>query len=326
MYHRIVVPLDGTAFSEYALPYAVGLAQRSGAKLELCHVHVHQDRNPDFAALTPYQFQQCVAAEYEYDSDSEARETDALEQLAARLQEGSSIPVTTRALSGRVDGAIQHEAEAAVADLVVMATHARGGFARVRLGSVADRLVRRLDIPVLLLQPGEHPVPPEFTGFRRALVPLDGSPFSEQVLAQSIPLLRASGARPRLLHVIAPLLGPARRGGEAPEERIIQRRADAVSYLEGQARTLAAEGIEADREVVVDRSAAAAILAAAADPDMDVLVMATHGRGGVTRLLMGSVADQVLRHCRKPLLLYRPRPIGTLRQEQLQDAFLVYGH
>ena len=174
MYHRIVVPFDGTAFSEHALPFAVSIAERSGANLELCHVHVHQDRNPDFAALTPYQFQHCVDAEYDFDADSAEHETSALEELAARVRASTHVVVTTRTLTGRVDGAIRHEAETAVADLVVMATHARSGFARVRLGSVADQLVHSLNIPVLLVQPGAEPAAGPFTGFRRALIPLDG--------------------------------------------------------------------------------------------------------------------------------------------------------
>jgi nucleotide-binding universal stress UspA family protein len=325
MYHRIVVPLDGTAFSEFALPYAIQLAERSGANLELCHVHVHQDRNPDFAALTPYQFQHCVDAEYDFDATATARETEALEEVAARVRAQTSVVVTTRTLTGRVDGAIRQEAETAVADLVVMATHARGGFARVRLGSVADRLVQSLKIPILLIQPGDVTSPPAFNGFQRVLIPLDGSPFSEQVLERSIPLLKAAGGKPVLLHVVAPMLGPARRTGLPPDVRTIQRREDAIAYLEQQAQRLVAEGLEPEILAVVDRSAATAILAAATEQNMDVLVMATHGRGGVSRLLVGSVADQVLRNCQKPIMLFRPQPVGTPRTD-LQDAFMIYGH
>jgi nucleotide-binding universal stress UspA family protein len=121
------------------------------------------------------------------------------------------------------------------------------------------------------------------------------------------------------------MLGPARRSGETLDGRAIQRREDAILYLQGQARTLADQGITADLETVVDRNAADAILAAAAAPDVDVLVMATHGRGGLSRLIVGSVTDQVLRRCRKPMLLYRPRPVEVPTQD-LRDAFLVYGH
>lgn len=325
MYHRIVVPLDGTAFSEYALPYAMRLAERSGANLELCHVHVHQDRNPDFAALTPYQFQHCVDAEYEFDAEAAGHESEALDAVAARVQAGTSAVVTTRSLSGRVGDAIRQEAESAVADLVVMATHARSGFARVRLGSVADRLVHSLNIPLLLVQPGAAPSPPPFEGFRRVLIPLDGSPFSEQVLARSIPLLKASGGKPVLLHVVSPMLGPARRTGTPAGGRIIQRREDAVAYLEVQARVLIAQGFEPELHALVDRNAATAIMGLAEQEDLDALVMATHGRGGLTRLLVGSVADQVLRQCHKPIMLYRPQPADTPRAE-LQDAFMIYGH
>lgn len=325
MYHRIIVPLDQSPFSEYAIPYAARIAESSGAILELCHVHVHHDRNPDFAALTPYQYQHCVDAEYEFDAEFAQREAEYLDEVAGRVRGSTSAVVTTRMLNGHVDGAIRHEAEAAVADLVVMSTHARSGFARVRLGSVADQLVHSLSMPILLLQPGEAAAPPAFTGFRRALIPLDGSPFSEQVLHHSIPLLKATGARPWLLHVVSPLLGPARRTGHPEDIRTIQRREDAVAYLTVQAATLKEAGLEPEIHTVVDRNAAAAILNAAQYEDVDLLAMATHGRGGITRLIMGSIADQVLRHCRKPIMLFRPHPIAAPHIE-LQDAFMIYGH
>ena len=145
------------------------------------------------------------------------------------------------------------------------------------------------------------------------------------MLERSIPLLKTAGGRPVLLHVVSPMLGPARRSGVPAEGRTIQRREDAVGYLEAQAQRLAAEGLEPEILAVVDRSAASAILNAASEADLDVLVMATHGRGGLSRLLVGSVADQVLRNCQKPILLYRPQPMGTPRSE-LQDAFMIYGH
>lgn len=325
MYHRIIVPLDGTAFSEHALPYAARVAENTGAILELCHVHVHHDRNPDFAALTPYQYQHCVDAEYEFDAALETEEAEGLEIAAERVRKSTSAVVTTRLLTGHIDGAIRHEAEREVADLVVMATHARTGYARVKLGSVADRLVHTLSMPILLVQPGESATPPAFEGFRRALVPLDGSPFSEQVLRQAVPLLKATGARPWLMHVVSPLLGPVRRTGHPEDIRTIQRREDAVAYLNVQAAQLAEEGLTAEIHAVVDRNPAAALLNAAQYEDVDLLCMATHGRGGLTRLIMGSVADMVLRSCHKPVMLYRPKPVVTPHVE-LQDAFMIYGH
>ena len=324
MYHRIIVPLDGTPFSEYAIPFAASIAERAGATLELCHVHVHHDRNPDFAALTPFQYQNCVEAEYAFDAAHEAREGEYLAAVAERVRQTTTAVVTSRMLTGRVEGAIRHEAETAVADLLVMSTHARSGFARVRLGSVADALVHSLSMPILLVQPGETAAPPSFDGFRRALVTLDGSPFSEQVLHQALPLLATTGARPLLLHVLAPMLGPPRRTGGPEDPRTIQRRQDAIAYLNVQAGVLAQHGLESEVRVVVDRNPAAAILELAAADDVDLLAMATHGRGGLSRLVMGSVADEVMRQCRKPILLYRPRPVAMPHAE-LQEAFTIYG-
>jgi nucleotide-binding universal stress UspA family protein len=325
MYHRIIVPLDGTPFGEYAIPYAAHLAQRTGAVLEVCHVHVHQDRNPDLAALTPYQYEHCIEAEYEFDAERAGLELNTLDQLAERIRARFPITVSTRMLGGHVEAALLQETESALADLVVMATHARAGFARVRLGSVADRLVHRLSRPILLVQPGDALEPPAEIGFRRVLITLDGSPFSEQVLEQVTPLLVATGARPWLLHVVSPLLGPVRRGGEQDDTRVIHRREDAIAYLMTQAQPLAEQGLHPEIHAVVDRSPAAAILNAASYDDVDLICMATHGRGGLTRLVMGSIADQVLRNCRKPILLFRPRPV-PLPQGQMTDVFLAYGH
>lgn len=325
MYHRIIVPLDGSAFGDFAIPYAARLAQRTGAVLELCHVHVHRDRNPDLAALTPYQYEHCIDAEYEYDAEQAEAERDALEAIGERVRATYPITVSTRLLCGHVEAALLQETESALADLVVMATHARSGFARVRLGSVADRMVHRMSRPVLLVQPGEDATPPEEIHFRRVLITLDGSPFSEQVIEQVTPLLQATGAKPWLLHVVSPLLGPVRRSGVQDDTRVIHRREDAIAYLATQAQPLIEAGLQPEMHAVVDRSPAAAVLNAAAYEDVDLLAMATHGRGGLTRLIMGSVADQVLRNCRKPILLFRPRPV-PLPQGQMADVFLAYGH
>jgi nucleotide-binding universal stress UspA family protein len=266
-----------------------------------------------------------VDAEYSFDLAEAAAEREALEVVAERTRRQYPITVSTRLLGGHVDTALMEETESALADLVVMSTHARSGFARVRLGSVADRLIHRISRPILLVQPGTAAGPPEEITMRRMLITVDGSPFSEQVLEQATPLLLATGARPTLLHVVSPLLGPVRRSEHQDEFRIIHRRADAIAYLQALAAPLEEHDLAPQICAVVERSAAAAILNAAAYDDVDAVAMATHGRGGLTRLLMGSVADQVLRNCRKPVLLFRPRPV-PLPEGRMSDMLLAYGH
>lgn len=289
MYQRIMVPLDGSGFGEFALPHAIGIADRTGAEIDLVHVHIPEP--DDLVAFTPYQYQHATQHYRDWDHRAEVREAEQLEERAARLAAETGLRITSRVLAGHVPEALEDEAGRFHADLIVMSTHARTGVDRIRQGSVSDVVVRRAAMPVLLVHPHEgESSPPPSRGYRRILISIDGSAFSEQVLDPAMAFARVNGAEMRLVHVLAP---GGRHGSMQPrlEERAELR-------LETIAAERVAEGI---REV-------------AAHWEADVIAMATHGRGGLTRLLMGSTASEVIAITDRPVLLHRPTSVNAARE------------
>jgi nucleotide-binding universal stress UspA family protein len=290
----ILVPLDSSRFGEHALPVAVGIARRTGARLHLVHC---------FEPPLPPLYSGGGAA-YDPQLDRMLRDEKAayLARVADRVQRTCGVAVRTELLSPPTVPTLVSYASDAEVDLIVMTTHGRGGISRAWLGSVADALVRRTSVPVLLLRPRDEEVvitcEPQTS---HMLIPLDGSELSEGILAPAIGLAQLSGAHVTLLQVIE----PQQSSGDSAAER----RA-ALSYLEGIAREHMS-GLEVDVAVEEHESPAVAILEYAALHGADLIALATHGRGGWSRVALGSVADKVVRGTMMPVLLYRPPAVGA---------------
>jgi nucleotide-binding universal stress UspA family protein len=300
MYRTLLVPLDGSPFAEQALPWAVSIARRANAALRIVHVHT------PVAALVA---DSALAVASSLDVQAREGEGAYLEGVAERLSEMAPVRVTSALRDGPVAEALCAEAATAAADLVVLATHGRGPWSRFWLGSVADQLVRRLTVPVLLVRPREggsdlagEPV------LRRVLIPLDGSDVAEQVMRPATELGGLMQAEYLLLRVVEPLIVPDRRlGGNAVAgwnpELAQAAAAGAERYLEGAAGRLRARGQTVQVRVVVNRPAPVTILEEARAGASDLIALATHGRGGAARLLLGSVADKVIRGADGPVLV-----------------------
>jgi nucleotide-binding universal stress UspA family protein len=322
MYHRILVPLDGTRFGDHALPYAVDIAQRTGATLELAHVHHHHELEPALVGMTQYRFQKISEADAVHDREEQTAEHDYLEQRAAEIELRYPVRVTTRLLAGRTASAIAREAQDIVAELVVMATHARHGLERLRFGHLAHELVRVLNVPALCVRPTSDESPITAPALRRVLVPLDGSDFSEQVLDAVAPLLMALQAEPTLLHILSPR--PLLRSG-MQERRVLHTHQQAISYLQGVADRFHGRLPAAILTALEDSQPGNVITSLLAAGKFDMVAMATHGRSGVSRLLLGSVAEEVLRHVEQPVLMVRPRLQQTTSSSAFAEAFRIYG-
>jgi nucleotide-binding universal stress UspA family protein len=286
MFGSVLVPLDGSPFAEHALPLARAVARRAGAELDLVRVHGLYALKDPAASWCPYDPAQ--------DAECRREEEAYLANLARRLREAGPVRVSTAVVPGLVADGILGRAKDRHADLVVMTTHGVGPVSRFFLGSVADELVRRATAPLLLVRPPA--APPDLAAepaVRHVLVPLDGSGLSEQVVEPAVELANVLGARLTLLRVVEPHPTP----GPGPAE-------EASAYLEGWAGRLRgrAQGVRA--RVVAARHAASAILEEARSADL--VALSTHGRGGVRRLLLGSVADKVLRGAAVPVLVCRP--------------------
>jgi nucleotide-binding universal stress UspA family protein len=168
------------------------------------------------------------------------------------------------------------------ADLIVMATHGRSGLGRLVLGSVAHRVVRAGRAPIVLLRPGTRRV----EQLQTVLVPLDGTPGGSLALSMAVPLARAGHARLVLV----------RASSSNPEAMAV--------YADSVAASLRRVGLDAEGHGSTGRPAAA-ILSIADELDADLIVMRTHARGGPLRTLLGSVADEVVRESRRPVMLVR---------------------
>jgi nucleotide-binding universal stress UspA family protein len=188
---------------------------------------------------------------------------------------------------------------------------------RFWLGSVADEMVRKLPMPLLLVRPDEAAArfEPEPTP-RHILIALDGEPLAEQVLERAMEMGTLTGASYTLLRVIKPVL-PTPYTAEGASmaqmaqslieetERIQEQiRKEALAYLERVAGEFCKHDMKVAVRVEVEDSPALAILKLA--PSADVVALSTHGRHGLSRLFLGSVTDKVIRGGHVPVLVYRP--------------------
>jgi nucleotide-binding universal stress UspA family protein len=184
------------------------------------------------------------------------------------------------------------------ADLIVMSTHGRGGFKHLMLGSVTEEVIRHADTPILVTRAGVRAEP-----WSRMVLPLDGSARGERILEDVIPLARRLHAEVELVQAaMPPITGMGL--GDVPGVRIVE---DPLPYLEGVKAWLGTQGVDASVQALEGR-AGAQILRHAGEVRASLLCLTTHGRTGLSRALMGSVADEVVRHAPCPVLLRRSVP------------------
>jgi nucleotide-binding universal stress UspA family protein len=295
MYRCLLVPLDGSAFAEHALPFAASVARRAGATLQVVQAHV------PVASL--YSGSELVA---DFTLDATIRESEVayLDGVAKRLMEKIPVRASRTLVDGPIANAIHEQALAAGADLVVMATHGRGPLSRFWLGSVADTLIRRLPMPILLVRPQEETpnLTAEFT-LHRILIPLDGSDLAEQILGPATELGSLTQAEYTLLRVVEPFVPPPH---QLPGPLFDQLAREAQTYVDSVADRLRRRSMRVETRVVINRFAAAAILEEARVHATDLIALETHGRGGLARVLLGSAADKVVRGALTPVLVHRP--------------------
>lgn len=295
---RLLAPLDGSELAAKALPIAEFLCRQLGAELHL--VRALQSVALPFTATATY-IPPDVYAQLQADQDREAREY--LDQVAKEAREHGVGGVVTHVEWGDAASAVLDLAAQLHPTLIVMTTHGRTGLARFALGSVADRIVRGGEAPVLLLRSFADSQATTTTAeqtrhLSHALIPLDGSPLAEEpvfsiALQLAGPVLRSI----TLLRVTDP-----REGMESASA--------AEGYLEGVRRRLVdrLEGRDCVVTATIRVGAAPAqrILECASEEVCGLVMMSTHGEAGIGRLAFGSVTDRVLRDGQLPLLLVHP--------------------
>jgi nucleotide-binding universal stress UspA family protein len=305
MYRSILVPLDGSGFAEQALPVALALAGASGARLEL--LMVHQSFELWDTAARPAQMEE------RWSADLRERERDYLAGIADRLRAAGVSDPGTDLAEGPVASSIAAYARHHAIDIIVLTTHARSGLERAWLGSVAGGVIREAASPVLVVRPVE-PSPDVLQPverWRRILVAWDGSEEATAALDQATSLANLMDAELIIAHSIAPYSGPASpyipHTAELDREILEQRREDAeLSVAKAKDRVAErAPDIVARGIVEAHPNPARGILQLTGQYHVDLIAMGTHGRGGLGRVLLGSVADKVIRGADRPVLVCR---------------------
>jgi nucleotide-binding universal stress UspA family protein len=293
MLSTMLVPLDGSPLAEQALAVAERLAHAVSGRLVLVR------------AVQVFTFPGVDARDAQVAASGEAQEY--LDSHASRLT-GSGLAVETAVPYGEAATEILDEIGLHKADLIVMATHGRTGAGRWLYGSVADEILRRAPLPVMLVPPGAaHALPVDRPP--NILVALDGSKLAEAALTPASELAVRLGAEVMLLRVVSlPTYGVYAEAGEYLPFDPDPELKDAQHYLADVAgRLRPAVGQVRIRANVGDP--APLIAQAALEEKADLICMATHGRGGVARLVLGSVTTDVLRRANVPLLVVRPAPL-----------------
>jgi nucleotide-binding universal stress UspA family protein len=291
LHEKILIPLDGSEFSAQTLIQLRGLLRQKPTQVRLLTA---VDPVPFRFTLRPLR----GARDDEVLGARLERAQEALERVQKQLRkEGVEASVSVR--KGMPAAAILEEIDAWQPSLVAMTTHGRSGLSEWVYGSVAQRVVRHCPAPLLLLRPQEGS--PRELGLKRILVALDGSERADRVLplAQELAQLHAA----EVVLFSAGWSEPS-DSAVAYEREMHEVKAEFVAAHTAHVKALRAAGLET-KSVVDWGLPAEAIPAALASEEADLFALTTHGRTGVSRFLLGSVAEHVLRACRVPVLLLR---------------------
>jgi nucleotide-binding universal stress UspA family protein len=299
MSNNILVPLDGSSLADAAIPHAVELARRVGSALRL--VRVHAPMAPLAVEAPPL-----VVPDARIEGEMVATQRAWLDAKAKEIAARSGLVVHPEFRIGRPGEQIVEAAADCNARVIVCTTHGAGGWAPNWMGSVTDHVIRHTLKPVLAMSgaaTSRTAVP------SRLLVLLDGSEVSEAILPDAVTLAKAFDAHVELFRVVVPpwigdsevVLAP-----EIDRFGIDAFAQEAKHELDAVAEDLRSKGLHVTATVEVRNGVTRRILEHIKESDADLVALATHGRG-IARLLVGSVADKVLRAGGRPILIVRPQ-------------------
>lgn len=292
MYQNILVPLDGSQVASSVVPYVANLSKRLESRVTL---------------LTVFTLPQREARGLETEVRAEAQAVARRE--AQRLAE-AGVAADTLVVSGRPAEQIVNQAQTRNFDLIAIGTRGQSGIRRGLVGSVTDEVVRSSKVPVLVLSPRaiERSAQTGY-GLSGITVPLDGSELAEYVLPFAEELAKRLSLRMSLLRVVqlaslAYYTGDGIPMNTLPLEEELE--AEAIAYLSKVAGDLRARGLTTD-QVVLKGSPALAIVDHVKNLENSLVAICTHGRSGLGRLLIGSVADSIIRSSGAPVLVINPQ-------------------
>jgi nucleotide-binding universal stress UspA family protein len=299
---HILCPIDRSPISRRAFDYAVALSQWARARLTVLEVI---DVTPPASAaaipeglFVPDDLREGVRQEL---------------TVLVRSAASAGVAADVRIDEGRVAERILHAAADSAADLIVMGTHGRSGVQRLVLGSVAEKVVRQADCPVLTVPPGDQHAPSAERPFEVILCPTDFSDVSAEALAVATRFAGESRASLLLLHVVewpfSHTVGPD--PVTALRESLVAQAGRDLAPLVPHAR----RGVPAADALVRVGHPASQIVAIARERSIDLIVMGVSGRGAVDLAVLGSTAHRILREACCPVLTVR-RAAGASPRDQ----------
>ena len=313
MYKRMLVPLDGSELAEVVFTYAKELAGRLSLDVTLLHVcsPTEQELAPMHRSYT------------EHMAGIVKLQVEAIQKKVGIQPGGKAVEVRGELVVGYPAEEILSYADENDIDLILMSTHGRSGIRRWAMGSVADKVLRASKVPVWLVRAG---IPEEVVydkwPSRTILVPLDGSELAESVLPHVEAVAKQRGAEivdVILLRVCEPpiissdypeAIMPLSWEEHVEQQMALCKRAS-EKYLASVEKRLKDAGLKVRSEALVGKpplgNPANEIIDYANRNPFNLIVMATHGRSGISRWAYGSVAARVLLGVSSPLFLVRPR-------------------
>lgn len=291
-FKKLLCPIDFSPGSQQALTVATRIARDTGAELVIAHAWHLPARAFDGDYPIPDRMIERMI--------DEARRT--LDDVVAHVAELGLPRVTSRLLRGVPWDQIAQAARGDTAiDAIVMGTHGRSGVARVFLGSVTEQVIRHAPCSVLAIREQGAALP-----FRNILCPIDFSEDSRHAIERAADLTRQGATSIQLMHVIEPAL--TYTSIALGEDHLAALDHRATHELAGWSTNLARMvSVPVTTAIDIGRPGARILAALDADPTIDLVIMGSHGRTGIKRALLGSVAEKVLRHAACPVLIERTR-------------------
>jgi len=309
MYKKMLVVLDGSQLAEIVFPYTKELAGRLDIDVILLHVYSQIMRG--YAPM--------YKAYIETAAKNIGMQAQQIQQSSGMSKSAKPVEVRGELVMGYHADEILRFAEDNAVDLIIMASHGRSGAQRWSIGSVADKILRASKIPVWLIHAdAEKILPFDQWPSRTLLVALSGSDISAIVIPHAIALAKQKGSPMDvvLMEVVEPpitptyyspeLTGMPLNWGQFVEQEIARSKKAAQEYLSGVEKQFRDEGINV-RSIVLTGKPAEEIVSYADKNPYTVVIMATHGRTGLSRLVYGSVAQSVLYGITNPMVLIRPQ-------------------
>lgn len=320
MFQRIIVPLDGSDRAESILPLAARIARASGGTIILVRV-VAIPTDAEVFLAQPTGVPESVTKIVVDEARGYLVHITRSEALAG-------IDTEIEVMAGEAAASILAVAGSSQADIIVLCSHGYSGSKRWALGSVADKVIRHASAPVLLLRETGPVIPPSQPSHTfHALVSLDGSRFSAAALSPAARLVAALAAPLQgslhLFHVIEVQATDGRWKSHASAgAQLVERQEDARAYLATIMKRLENElgsdvQIAITASVVTGSDVVESILQAGENAEgsdeqgvsgpYDLIAMATHGRSGLPRLMLGSVTERIIHRTTLPMLIVHPQ-------------------